>query len=151
MLLSYINLWLLLLATTSTVIVKVDGQGPIITPTHYELWLQLNDQNQVNGKVDIDLDVSGEQTATIIINCKDLDIDRESATLEKINEGSEARENVIIEFIGVYPSTETCNIVARTILEPGTYTLHLEWIAPVQNGNEGLFKVNYELDLGSVT
>lgn len=129
-----------------TILVLQNVSTYSVHPTHYQLWLKVDDDEtkSVEGKVDIQLEVTDEARNNIELNCKQLDINRN--TVELIYHATDVDEEIPIDQILIYPDTEKCLIITSTAFYRGSYTLRLEWTAPIkQSGTTGLFQVNYEL------
>lgn len=141
----------LIACLASSISIFVLGADVQLEPTHYELWLQIDDDNSgiVDGKVDIDLEIY-EDVNLIVLNCKNITINEEVAKLIKKRTESDPEKEIPINNMEMSPEMETCRIRLRQTADAGLYQLHLEFSSTLKRtGHEGMFEVEYEKDLGA--
>lgn len=117
-------------------------QLPInVAPTHYDVFIRPDVEHlRFAGSVRIAIEVK-QATRTVTLNAAELAID--SAVL--VGQNEEAASIVLDE------AEQTATLVFERMLEPGSYTLAMEYGGRIHESAEGLFVSRYDTEQGSKT
>jgi aminopeptidase N len=108
-----------------------------VVPTHYDIFVRPDvDQRTFEGSVKIAIEVM-EPTTTVTLNAADLAISR--AIL--VSQGEEVASVVL--------SDQTAALVFDRTIEPGAYTIALEYTGRIYESAQGLFVSRYDTEQGS--